>query len=192
MSRATSGAPATPSPHSMYPLGWTASHPVPQAWPTRCDVGECRCGWGVGVVGKLDHVIAVERARRDARVVKLFLAGASYRDICAVVGLRSPQSVGNIVARELSGSAQRRDLLTDEAFAVWQERSERLFRAHWGRALDGNYRSAELCRKLLGQQAQVYGLAREVSLIGGTPAGVVEVEPDMDELARLRAKRAGA
>jgi len=41
-------------------------------------------------------------------------------------------------------------------------------------------------------RAQVYGLAREVSLIGGTAAGVVEVEPDMDELARLRAKRAGA
>jgi hypothetical protein len=123
------------------------------------------------------------------------LAGLSYRDIGAVVGLRSPQSVGNIVQRELATSAERRGLLTDEAFAIYQERSERLLRAHWGRALDGNHRSAELCRKLLGQQAQVYGLAKELSLAGGTPTGVVEVEPvepDMDELARLRAKRAGA
>lgn len=78
---------------------------------------------------------------------------------------------------------------------MWQERSERLLRAPWGPALEGNYRSAELCRNLLGQQAQVYGLSQDVSLVAGTPAGVVEVEPDepdMDELARLRAKRAGA
>ena len=74
-----------------------------------------------------------------------------------MVGLRSPQSVGNIVQRALAGSSQRRELLTDEAFAVWQERSERLFRAHWGPALEGNHRSAELCRKLLAQQAQVMG-----------------------------------
>jgi hypothetical protein len=147
-------------------------------------------------MGENGHMRAAgDRARRDARVVRLFLAGLSYRDIGAVVGLRSPQSVGNIVQRELADSAARRGLLTDEAFAVWQERSERLLRAHWGRALDGNHRSAELCRKLLGQQAQVYGLAQEVALAGGTPTGAVEVEPedsDMDELARLRAKRAGA
>jgi hypothetical protein len=103
--------------------------------------------------------------------------------------------VGNIVARELATTAGRRELLTDEAFAVWQERSERLFRAHWGPALEGNHRSAELCRKLLGQQAQVYGLSQEVSLAAGAPTGVVEVEPEdpeMDELAKLRAARARA
>jgi hypothetical protein len=138
---------------------------------------------------------AADRERRDAQVVHLFLGGASYRSIAAAVGLRSPQSVGNIVQRELATSAGRRGLLTDEAFAVWQERSERLFRAHWGPALEGNHRSAELCRKLLGQQAQVYGLAQQVSLAGATPTGAVEVEPvepDMDELAKLRAARARA
>lgn len=118
---------------------------------------------------------AAERERRDAQVVGLFLGGASYRSIAGAVGLRSPQSVGNIVQRVLGCSSKRRELLTDEAFAVWQERSERLLRAHWGRALDGNHRSAELCRKLLGQQAQVYGLAQEVALAAGTPTGVMEV-----------------
>jgi hypothetical protein len=52
-----------------------------------------------------------------------------------------------------------------------------------------------LCRKLLAQQAQVYGSAQEVSLAAATPTGVVEVEPDepdMDELAKLRAARARA
>jgi hypothetical protein len=137
---------------------------------------------------------AGERAKRNARVIKLLLAGASYRDICAVVGLRSPQSVANIVQRELSGSAQRRDLLTDEAFAVWQERTERLFQAHWARALDGSYRSSDLCRKILGHQATVYALAQGGSMPAGTRADAMEPEPnpDMDELAKLRAARARA
>jgi hypothetical protein len=127
----------------------------------------------------------------------LFLVELSFWDVAVVVGLRSPTSVGNIVQREFGApdSAARRGLLTDEAFAVWQERSERLLRAHWGRALDGNYRSAELCRKLLGQQAQVYGLTQQVALAAGAPTGVAEVEPvepDIDELARLRTARATA
>jgi hypothetical protein len=139
---------------------------------------------------------AADRERRDAQVVHLFLGGASYRSIAAAVGLRSPQSVGNIVQRALGSSSLRRELLTDEAFAVWQERSERLFRAHWGPALEGNHRSAELCRKILAQHVLVYGLAQEVSL-GGTQADVVEVErePDLDDegldvLARMRRDRA--
>jgi hypothetical protein len=41
-------------------------------------------------------------------------------------------------------------------------------------------------------QAQVYRLAKEVSLAGGTPPGVVEVEAAIDELAKLRAARARA
>jgi hypothetical protein len=138
---------------------------------------------------------AADRERRDVQVARLFLGGASYRSIAGAVGLRSPQSVGNIVARALAGSSVRRELLTDEAFAVWQERSERLLCAHWGPALEGNHRSAELCRKILAQHVLVYDLTQEVSLAGGTPTGVVEVEPDepdMDELMRLRAKRAGA
>jgi hypothetical protein len=136
---------------------------------------------------------AADRERRDAQVVHLFLGGASYRSIAAAVGLRSPQSVGNIVQRALGSSSQRRELLTDEAFAVWQERSERLFRAHWGPALEGNHRSAEVCLKLLGQQARVYRLEAEVgSIPASTPTQPVEGEQaPQDELARLRAKRAG-
>jgi len=138
---------------------------------------------------------AADRERRNAQVLQLFLGGASHRTIARAVGLRSHRSVGNIVQAALGSTTDRRELLTDEAFAVWQERSERLLRAHWGPALEGNHRSAELCRKLLGQQAQVYGLTQEVSLAGTTPTGVVEVEPveaDMDELAKLRAARARA
>lgn len=80
---------------------------------------------------------------------------------------------------------------------MWQERSERLFRAHWGAALEGNHRSAELCRKLLAQQAPVYGLGQQV-LVVGTKLDAVEVDPDpadddgLDVLARMRRDRARA
>ena len=140
---------------------------------------------------------AAERERRNAQVLQLFLGGASHRTIAKAVGLRSHRSVGNIVQAALGSTTERRDLLTDEAFAVWQERSERLFCAHWGRALEGNYRSAELCRKMLAQHVLVYGLAQEVSS-AGTRADVVEVEPaedddgDLDVLARMRRDRARA
>jgi len=140
---------------------------------------------------------AAERERRNAQVLQLFLGGASHRTIAKAVGLRSHRSVGNIVQVALGSTTERRDLLTDEAFAVWQERSERLFCAHWGRALEGNYRSAELCRKMLAQHVLVYGLAQEVSS-AGTRADAVEVEPEpdpdddegLDVLARMRRDRA--
>jgi hypothetical protein len=106
---------------------------------------------------------AAERDRRNAQVLQLFLGGASHRTIARAVGLRSHRSVGNIVQAALGSTTDRRELLTDEAFAVWQERSERLLRAHWGPALEGNHRSAELCRKILAQHVLVYGLAQEVA-----------------------------
>lgn len=134
-----------------------------------------------------------EREQRDQRVMRLFVAGMSYRQIGQAVGLRSVSGVHRIVQRELAASAARRGLLIDEALAVWQERHERLFQAHWGPALDGDHRSAEVCLKLLGQQARVYRLEADVgSMPASTPTQTVEGEQaPQDELARLRAKRAG-
>lgn len=51
---------------------------------------------------------AAERALRDERVIRLFVAGHSYRVIAGLVGLRSPQSVANVVERELAAAARRR------------------------------------------------------------------------------------
>jgi hypothetical protein len=138
---------------------------------------------------------AVERERRNGQVLQLFLGGASHRMIARAVGLRSHRSVGNIVQAALGSTTDRRELLSDEAFAVWQERSERLLRAHWGAALEGNHRSAELCRKILAQHVLVYGLAQDVS-VAGTQRDVVEVEPEpaddegLDVLEQLRRARA--
>lgn len=153
------------------------------------------------VSGKLDSVKAADRERRNAQVLQLHLSGATYRAIADTVGLRSPQSVRNIVARGLAGSALRRELLASEAFAVWLERQERLWRTNWGRALDGDYRAAELCRKLLAQWATVFGLGQEVCAPATKLDAVEPPEPEpepetgkdgLDMLARMRRDHARA
>lgn len=135
---------------------------------------------------------AEERAERDAKALQLFIAGASYRQIGAAIGLRSPASVDRIIKRELASAARRRALLNDEAFAVHQERTERLFQAHWGLALKGDHKSALICQRLLMQQSRLYGLDADTSLPAPTLPVEVGSNEDEDELAQLRAKRSGA
>lgn len=138
-----------------------------------------------------------ERERRDSRMFAMFAEGATYREIGAAVGLRSVSGVHRIIKRELVAGASRRDVLLDDAFAVWQEREETLFRAHWERALGSadtppDHRSAELCRKLLANQARVYGLGVDVPLPAPTATLAHDhddQDDDEDDLSRLRAKR---
>jgi len=140
-------------------------------------------------------VRAEERAERDSRILQMFVAGATYRQIGAAVGLKSTRSIHEIIKRELANAAQRRALLNDEALAVYMERTEALFKAHWMPALKGDHRSAEICRRILGQQSRLYGLD-DLASEGGGPGlrvtGIDDEDEDTDELARLRAQRAGA
>ncbi len=140
-----------------------------------------------------------ERNKRNAQMLQLFIAGATYADIARAVGLKSEGTVHDVVQRELAFAAKRRGLLTDEAFAILQERTERLFRAHWVKALEGDHKSAEICRKILAQLARWHHI--DDVMLPNNGMGVVdsdgetdplnEQEP-LDELARLRALRAGA
>jgi hypothetical protein len=65
-----------------------------------------------------------------------------------------------------------------------EQRLESLLDAFWGLALEGDHKSGELCRRLLQQQADLFGLA---ALIAAPSAD----EGD-DELAKLRARRTSA
>jgi hypothetical protein len=135
-----------------------------------------------------------EREQRDERVLRLFLAGETYRQIGQSVGLRSVSGVHRIVQREMAEGAARREVLTDDALALWQERTEGLLRAHWERATRADspdHRSAEMVRKLLGQQAKVYGLGADVPLPAPTPTLHGDDDGQDDDLSRLRARRSG-
>jgi hypothetical protein len=128
--------------------------------------------------------VSEDKDERDQRVLQLFLAGATYRQIAAAVGLGSTQSVHEIVRRELSDAGRRRSVLLEEAKSIYQERSEALFKAHWGPALRGDHKSAEICRRLLEQQTKLFAPESV------TPADDEE-EPN-DELSKLRARRTSA
>lgn len=133
---------------------------------------------------------AEERAQRDARVLQLWLAGASYQQIAEAIGVKSKGTIHHIIQRELADANERRKLLADEAYAMYQERLERLFQAHWGLALKGDHKSAMVCQRLLAQQARLYGLEADTVLPSPTmPVDLAHDEAE-DELAQLRARRA--
>jgi hypothetical protein len=140
-------------------------------------------------------VNAAEREDRDADILRLFVAGSSYRQIARAVQV-SLTTVHRVVQKQLAAGSKRRELLSDQALDVYTERTERLFQAHWSKALNGDHRSAELCRRILAQQARLHGLEADLApLPAPTPTagdtGDGEEEPQ-DELAKLRAARTGA
>lgn len=141
---------------------------------------------------------AAERDERNARALALFVGGATYKQIAATIGLRSTSAAHKIVQDALAASAQRRALLSDEALAIHQERQERLLLAHWSRALGGqdvepDHRSAEIVRRILAQQAKLYGLDADPAPLPAPTAKLGPADPDdeeeLDDLARLRARR---
>lgn len=116
----------------------------------------------------------------EQKVAGLFLAGATFKQIAQAVGVDEDEIEG-IVRAELSGSAGRRAILTEEAAAIHQERTEALFRAHWAPAIRGDHRSAEICRRILDRQA------RELS----SEQPVMEGDAVDEISARRAARRAG-
>ncbi|MFD7247787.1 hypothetical protein ACFV6Y_38300 [Streptomyces massasporeus] len=114
-----------------------------------------------------------ERAKRDAQVLQLWLAGHSYRAIGDSLGM-SHTNVDKVVRREMAKAEKRRDALADEALGVFIERSEALFAAHFKHALKGDYRSSVICDRVMARQARLYGLMGD----GGSGAGRRPIEPD--------------
>lgn len=112
------------------------------------------------------------------KALQLFLAGVTYGQIAETLNVPLAE-VDGLVAAEFKATQERRKALIEEASAVHQERTEALFRAHWGPALRGDHKSAEICRRILDRQgAQLF--------YGEAPT----MEGDaIDEIATRRAAR---
>ena len=135
-----------------------------------------------------------QREERDADILRLFVAGATYRQIARATQC-GVATVDRAVKKQLAESATRRDLLSDQALAVHTERTERLFQAHWGPALKGDHRSAEICRRILAQQARLQGLEADLTPLPAPTATAGPADDDegpTDELARIRRARTGS
>jgi hypothetical protein len=98
-----------------------------------------------------------ERATRDLLVLRMHLAGMVYRDIGSRVGL-SVGGVHKVIRRQLRQSAYRRDDLADDAVEQYLSRMEVLLAANWPKAIKGDARSTEQCRRMLDSMARVQGI----------------------------------
>jgi hypothetical protein len=98
-----------------------------------------------------------DRATRDVLILRMHLAGITYRDIAARVDL-SIAGVHKVVKRQLRQSADRRSDLADDAVESYLARMEVLLAANWPKALKGDERSTEQCRRMLDSMARVQGI----------------------------------
>lgn len=101
---------------------------------------------------------ADERRVRDDLVLRMFLAGSSYRQIARRVGLKSHQTVGDVITRELRLRGGVSGVVTPTGQALFIERSERLLQANWPAAMEGDHAATRVCLGVLADQARFYGL----------------------------------
>lgn len=109
------------------------------------------------------------RAARDALILRLFLAGNSYRAIGRHPRVNlSPKGVGNVVNRQLAEGTTTQ--LSRHGAALYVERLEMMLRVAWPKALAGDMKAVALCLRVLKQEAKLYGID------DGAPD-----EPELDE-----------
>lgn len=134
-----------------------------------------------------------DREKRNHKIMAMFIAGNSERAIGAAVGITG-QRVHQIIKAEMKNAARHRELLTDEALGVYQERIESLLQAVWPLVQVGEVKAIAEARQLLQQQARLYGLEGTLGMpsMPAMPGMNVDDEPEqLDELAeyRLRNRR---
>lgn len=127
--------------------------------------------------GKKPTPTRAERAKRDARVLQLWLGGATYQAIATALDM-TVSNVDKVVRREMAAAAKRRDTLADHALAVFVERTEALWKANFSAAMRGDYKAAVICDRVLARQARMYGL---LDGGGGSASGGGRGEPDDPE-----------
>jgi hypothetical protein len=147
-----------------------------------------------GRTAMADRLSREERESRDELIYRLHLAGVSYRNIANRVGI-SKQAVHKIVQRELSKASVVHDDLEAEAETEHLERLSTLLAAQWPKAISGDSRAAEFCRRLMVDIARLKGLNTSVAerlapLRGRAGDEFDDGEVDVDELEAWRKRRA--
>ncbi|OBG20576.1 hypothetical protein [Mycobacterium sp. 852002-51057_SCH5723018] len=111
----------------------------------------------------MPRVDAADRKLRDARILRLFLTGATITDIAKHPKIQlSRKAVDQAIRRQLTLDGPDRQVLSEEARKVYVLRTELLLSRLMPRALDSGdpqqLKAWENCRRLLEQQARFYGL----------------------------------
>jgi len=129
----------------------------------------------------------VERERRDALIINLFLSGQRESVIARRVNL-SAKRVHQIVDEQLAIASERFGLISQKALVVSNERLEMLLKGIWNKAVSGeDTKATEVARRLLEQQAKLYNIAADVPT-RFAPMGDNELTDEVDDLRKYRAR----
>lgn len=116
-----------------------------------------------------------QRELRNAQILQLFIAGKSEMEIAKAVD--TDRSLVNRMLKDaLKETAQHRELLNNQALSVYVTRLETLIEAAWEKVEEGDLKAIEVARRLLEQQAKLYGLAGS-----GGPTRTGSVPPLSDQ-----------
>lgn len=129
-----------------------------------------------------------EREKRNARILGLFVAGLSERQIGKAVNLTGPR-VHQILKEELKKEAASQQLVTDQALSLYVQRLDTLLASVWQKATrGGDLKAVEIARRILEQQARLYDLEEEkVPGLPSAPESELEgAEEIRDELQQYR------
>jgi hypothetical protein len=99
-----------------------------------------------------------QRELRNAQILQLFIAGKSEMEIAQAVDT-DRSLINRLLKDSLKETAQHRQLLTNEALSVYVTRLETLMQAAWEKVEQGDLKAIEVARRILEQQAKLYGLA---------------------------------
>ena len=137
-----------------------------------------------------------QRELRNAQILQLFISGKSENEIAAAVDT-DRSLINKLIKEQLNKTADHRKLLNNEALSVYVTRLETLIQAAWEKVEQGDLKAIEVARRLLEQQAKLYGLqgsATRVSISTHNPNPPLSdqqlEEPDEpeDELAAYRGR----
>lgn len=147
--------------------------------PTRESPHVVPDGRGAATVANRDRSTAAI-ARRTQQAVDLHLAGLTYERIAQEVGYSDASGARNAVLRAIrEAAAPSRDAARDAAVA----RCDRMLRAWWPRALQGDKDAARVCLDWEARRARLLGLDAPQR---------VEVTDEMDQAIRSLEARLSA
>jgi hypothetical protein len=128
--------------------------------------------------GVMPRLGVEERAVRDAHVMRMFLARASYREIARHPRVRlSLRGVELAIKRSMGANGPPPGVMGEQAVTVHVMRlsssprtpgcMQGVLRSAMPKALDGDLRAAEVCRRVLDQEARIFGLTARANFPDG-------------------------
>lgn len=145
--------------------------------------------------GNVPTLTREQRQARNTRILALFIAGWSERDIGRAPGVNlTGQRVHQIIKAEMKNEVRHQQLVSDQALALYTTRLDTLLRAVWPKVAQGDLKGIETARRILEQIGRLYDIEEERvgalppvnDLLNGDDGG----NDPRDELARYRSRHA--